>query len=334
MTTPIPEIKIFRAGRHTDADGEEREYTEEAVKRIADVYNGQRAHVAPAVKGHPRDDEPAHGWVDKLRYSGGELFATFREVTSDFAEELKAGRYKFRSIALYPSGLLKHVGFLGAVPPAVKGLGEIPQFADGVRCLFFADDAPHEESNSNQPTNKGQTQMDEQAQQQLTELITGLSASVKELLAELRAAKKPEGSQPPAGEKEEAKTEEGTPPASFSEQRDLEAKVRGLQQEVRAAQFREFLNGDGLKTRVTPAMQPKVITLLNCLADGEKTLKFSDAAGTEKEATAVDLFKELLSGLPVQYAEGELGNQGVPAVDAERSKEIEALAKHTSSRRI
>lgn len=331
--TQLPEIKIFRAGVHTDASGEERRYTADDVRRIAEAYNNQAGqHLAPAVKGHPENDQPAYGWVEKLRYAGGELFATFKDVGSAFAEELRSGRYKFRSIALYPSGLLKHVGFLGAVPPAVKGLGEIPQFADGVRYVYFADDSESAARAAEQPqqttNNQGQTNMDEQAQQQLTELITGLSASVKELLAELKALKKP-AEAPAASAAAEDKPAEATA-ASFGEKSELETKVRSLQQQVRAAQFREFLAGDGLKARVTPAMQPKVIELMNCLDDSGKTLKFSDAAGKAQESTAVEIFKQFLSELPVQYAEGELSREGVSAIDAEQSKEIDALAKHTS----
>ncbi|RTL21739.1 MAG: hypothetical protein EKK55_15615 [Rhodocyclaceae bacterium] len=332
----LPEIKIFRAGRHTDASGNERTYTPEDVRRIAEVYNSQTAHVAPAVKGHPEADKPAFGWVQKLRYEGGELFATFKEVAEEFAEELRAGRYKFRSIAHYPSGLLKHVGFLGAVPPAVKGLGEIPAFADDVCRVFFAEESasPIADENQQQPNRK--TAMDEQALQQLTELITGLTASVNELLAELRAGKKPAANDAAATAQKEEPTEGvETPPkpaSAFGEGDSLEARIETLQREIRAAQFREFLGGDEMKTRVTPAMQPKVTEIMNCLAESGQTLRFSDAEGKQQEGAAVDLFKQFLQGLPAQYAEGELSGYGVPAGNAEHAKEIDDLAKLTSRR--
>ena len=42
-----------------------------------------------------------------------------------FFHALKEGRYKKRSISLTPEGKLRHIGFLGAAKPAVKGLADI-----------------------------------------------------------------------------------------------------------------------------------------------------------------------------------------------------------------
>ena len=89
--------------------------------------------------GHPTTNAPAFGWVDKLTAENGVLFANFAEVDDDFAELVRKGRYKKVSASFYPpkhasnpepSGFyLRHVGFLGAHPPAVKGLAAI-NFAD------------------------------------------------------------------------------------------------------------------------------------------------------------------------------------------------------------
>jgi hypothetical protein len=120
-------IAIFKPGTHTDAAGNKRNWTEEDVQSMADVYNNQlekERHDAPIVKGHPKTDDPAYGWIDKLKYEAGKLWAKPKQVAKAFANEVKEGKFKKISVALYPDGLLRHVGFLGAVPPAVKGLGD------------------------------------------------------------------------------------------------------------------------------------------------------------------------------------------------------------------
>ncbi len=117
-------IEIFRVGRHTDAAGNTREWTENDLQKIVDNYNPQE-HEAPVVIGHPKDNAPAFAWVESMKLQGGKLYMKMKQVADEFADMLKNGRFKKRSIALYPDMTLRHVGFLGATPPAVKGLKDI-----------------------------------------------------------------------------------------------------------------------------------------------------------------------------------------------------------------
>ena len=55
-----------------------------------------------------------------------------------FLHALKEGRYKKRSISLTPEGKLRHVGFLGAAKPAVKGLADI-QFSSPSSVVYEFD---------------------------------------------------------------------------------------------------------------------------------------------------------------------------------------------------
>ena len=72
--------------------------------------------------GHPKDNAPAYGWVEGLERKGDTLWAEILPTVAQFSDWLKAGLFKKRSISLYPDMSLRHVGFLGAMPPAVKGL--------------------------------------------------------------------------------------------------------------------------------------------------------------------------------------------------------------------
>lgn len=131
-------IHIFKAGTHTSSTGRTIVFTEDDVQAIANAYD-PAVHEAPIVIGHPDDDAPAYGWISQLVAQAGNLYATPTQVNEEFAELVLAGAYKKVSASLYgpdhPNNptpgvfALRHVGFLGAQPPAVKGL-KTTQFAD------------------------------------------------------------------------------------------------------------------------------------------------------------------------------------------------------------
>jgi hypothetical protein len=132
-------IEIFRAGRHTAMSGEVIEFGAGDLRASASAYD-PGIHEAPVVVGHPRTDDPAYGWVKALEYSDNGLFATVGQVDPEFAGLVRAGRFKKISSSFYAPDspqnpapgvyYLRHVGFLGAQPPAVKGLKPV-SFAAG-----------------------------------------------------------------------------------------------------------------------------------------------------------------------------------------------------------
>ncbi|WP_372502387.1 hypothetical protein P7L66_13255 [Tistrella mobilis] len=133
-------IEIMRAGSHTPHNGGgPLTYTAADLVEIAAAYNPSIS-AAPLVIGHPRTNDPAWGWVEGLRVEGDRLVADVRDVDPAFAELVSAGRYRTRSVSLYapdsPANpvpgrwYLRHVGWLGAMPPAIKGLAPV-NFADG-----------------------------------------------------------------------------------------------------------------------------------------------------------------------------------------------------------
>jgi hypothetical protein len=125
-------IEIFKAGKHTDSKGRTRVWTKEDLDKAASSYNPAE-HEAPAVIGHPKNNGPAFGWVEQLKRVGDSLMAKLRQVQPEFSEMVKSGLYKKRSASFYPDGSLRHIGFLGAQPPAIKGLKDI-EFDDGEEC--------------------------------------------------------------------------------------------------------------------------------------------------------------------------------------------------------
>lgn len=137
MKTP-PLIQIFKPGRHTAMSGAALAFSESDLQASAAAYDPAK-HEAPIVVGHPKTDGPAYGWVKSLGFSEGGLEAQPDQVDAAFSEMVAAGRFKKISASFYspdsPSNpvpgvyYLRHVGFLGAQPPAVKGL-RAPEFAE------------------------------------------------------------------------------------------------------------------------------------------------------------------------------------------------------------
>ena len=131
-------IEIFRPGTHQAMSGEVLAFSAGELAAAASSYD-PKLHEAPLVIGHPAHDAPAWGWVERVEFSAGTLKAYPKELDPQFAELVRSGRFKKVSAAFYkpasPSNpkpgsyYLRHVGFLGAQPPAVKGLKPV-QFAD------------------------------------------------------------------------------------------------------------------------------------------------------------------------------------------------------------
>jgi hypothetical protein len=123
-------------------------FSESDLVRCAAAYDPAK-HEAPLVVGHPRHDAPAYGWVKSLSAADGALEAAPDRVSAEFAEWVKAGQYTKISASFYtpesPQNpvpgvyYLRHVGFLGAQPPAIKGL-RAPEFSDNEEGVIeFAD---------------------------------------------------------------------------------------------------------------------------------------------------------------------------------------------------
>ncbi|MEI6065603.1 MAG: hypothetical protein WCQ26_13495, partial [Pseudanabaena sp. ELA748] len=124
-------LEIFKAGNHVSANGQALEFTESDLVACAAAYSPS-VHEAPIVIGHPKHDDPAYGWVQALDVVNGSFWAKPQQVNPEFAEAVKAGKFKKISASFYapdsPSNpvkgvyYLRHVGFLGAMPPSVKGM--------------------------------------------------------------------------------------------------------------------------------------------------------------------------------------------------------------------
>lgn len=124
-------FEIFPVGVHTDSRGRKLPVTRDMLLQIARDYSAEIAE-APLVVGHPKTDDPAYGWAERFSVRGDMLVAHPKQVGSEFSNMVQSGSFKNRSISLYApndpsnpkpgSWYPRHIGFLGAQAPAIKGL--------------------------------------------------------------------------------------------------------------------------------------------------------------------------------------------------------------------
>lgn len=140
MTTSTAKatLAVFAPGTHTAMDGRTITFTPEDCIDLANSYDPSVSE-APFVIGHPSLTAPAYGWAERLEFRDSIVYVAPRQVNPAFAEAFNAGSYKKRSLSIYQPDspgnpkpghfYARHVGFLGAVPPGVKGLPDA-QFAE------------------------------------------------------------------------------------------------------------------------------------------------------------------------------------------------------------
>lgn len=135
----MPSIHIAKAGaRATSVEGVTVNFSEQLLAEVAAGYD-PALHEAPLVIGHPSLEAPAYGWVRGLSFADGALVAN-ADPHSQLVDLVRQQHVKKVSASFYPpkaannptpgKWYLRHVGFLGAAPPAVKGLAPVA-FADG-----------------------------------------------------------------------------------------------------------------------------------------------------------------------------------------------------------
>ncbi|MDF7669878.1 hypothetical protein PT276_01440 [Orbaceae bacterium ESL0721] len=133
-------IPVFKPGTHTAVDGRKITFTLDNCVDLAESYDPSLSE-APAVIGHPKLTAPAYGWAKSFEIKDGLVYAKLEQLHPEFAEAFNAGSYKKRSLSIYlpdspgnpkPGHYYpRHIGFLGAAAPAIKGLPDA-NFAESV----------------------------------------------------------------------------------------------------------------------------------------------------------------------------------------------------------
>ena len=311
-------IEVFRPGTFTPMQGDPITYSAADLKAVADAYDPATAP-APIVVGHPDADAPAFGWVESFDYDtkAERLFANLHEIEPQFAELVKAGRYKKVSMAFFSPGqghnpspgtwYPKHVGFLGAAAPAVSGLKNVA-FAGAAGATFTAAFGVASQSAS--------------IFRRLRDWIIdrdGLETADKLLpsweidwLDEADEPRQPHFLAPaePQPQPQKEPPVANQPDPAFAE-REASLKTREdaiAEREAKAAHAEHVSFAEGLveEGRLLPVLKDKVIAIFDALP-GHAAVSFAEGAA---KITAGAALREVLQALPVvvQFGESDLGD--------------------------
>ena len=114
---------VFKTGEHKDSNGNVKFWTKDDLDKIC--YQFQNVHHnVPVCVGHPKTNSPAYGWIEDVKRVGENLYCSFKDIREEFKNALKQGLFKNRSISLDKDLNIRHIAFLGAQAPAIKGLEE------------------------------------------------------------------------------------------------------------------------------------------------------------------------------------------------------------------
>ena len=348
-------LHIFKPGTHTAMSGATLAFSDTDLQASAAAYDPSR-HEAPIVVGHPAHDTPAYGWVKSLAFAAGALTAEPCQVDPAFAEMVSAGRFKKISASFYAPAApnnpvpgvfyLRHVGFLGAQPPAVKGL-RAPSFGEAeegvVEFSEFADYddvtnaslwrslrdwllAKFGQDEADRVIPSYQVQSLEQAAQQEDD-GAGENADDTPALQQLP----PAFAEPhqPAQETSTVTPEQAAALQAENEQlKTLIQKSHADQAHKANLAFADALIESG---RLLPAMQPVVVAALDHYDAQREPLEFGE--GDDKKPLAA-AFKDFLAKLPKVVEFGEIArNRAENVVDDGSLLADKALAYQESEAR-
>ncbi len=314
MTNPLTaRIEVFRPGTFKPMAGAAITYSAADLKAVADSYDPTTAP-APVVIGHPETDAPAFGWIEKFDYDAQaeRLFATIHEIEPEFAELVKAGRFKKVSMAFFSpdqphnpvSGTWypKHLGFLGAAPPGVPGLKNA-QFSGEAGVVFTSSFGAAQEAAGIFSALRdffidrfGLEDADSALPRWRIDWLEQADAPEPRFAAPAVTLPKPEKEKTVA-----------TPPDPAFAAREAGLSARELALAAREAELNHadhvaFAEGLVAEGRLLPVSKDKVVAILDALP-GEATVAF--AAGAEKLSPAAAI-RDVLKAQPVVVQFGAL----------------------------
>lgn len=351
-------LQIFRKGRQVSSNGKAIDFTDADLEAAAKAYDPLK-HEAPIVVGHPETDAPAYGWVKALKYADGHLEAEPHQVDPNFAELVDQGKFKKISASFWPPGhernpvpaayYLRHIGFLGAMPPAVKGLRS-PQFAADDQGALQFDDWGHSTSATMWRRLRewliekfDAETADKVAPDYLIDSIRDAARQNATGISPLYSDPSPTRGEPTMTpeqikqlEADKARLETELKAANEAKaKRDLEfaeAETKRKSEEAtraaealakRRAEMVEFTDGLVKSGQLLPVHKPGVIAILATIG-AAPAIEFEEA-GVKKSQPQLDFLKTFLTGLPKVVEYSELARGKVTNPNDSRAIAAEAL---------
>lgn len=326
-------IPVFKPGTHTAVDGRTITFTLENCIDLAESYDPNLSE-APAVIGHPKLTAPAYAWAKSFEVKDGLVYAELDQVNPEFAEAFNSGAYKKRSLSIYlpesPGNpkpghyYARHIGFLGAAAPAIKGLPDVS----------FA------ESDGEQGAAEF-SMADEEFDENLISILSNLRdlliekdgiASADLFLPQWRL----ESLRAISDRKQKEKKMPQPNNIDFADQQakidaktaDLAAREQALlekEQKNQRAEFAAFADGLVKDGKLLPAHKTTVVEVFMAL--GSEPISFAEGDATVN-SSPVDLIKKVLSERPafMNFAEKSAAEDEENKVDTQDPKAIAEAA--------
>jgi hypothetical protein len=335
----MQDFEIFRVGTHTAVNGATIPFGEAELAGAAAAYD-PALHEAPLVVGHPTMDAPAYGWVKGLRIVGDRLVAAPDQVEPAFADLIAAGRYKKRSASFYPpdhpsnpkpgTWYLKHVGFLGATPPAVKGLRPV---------AFAAIDGEVEFADWNGLQTAGlfsrlrdfliaQFGQDKADAVLPADAIDSLKFDAAQPDPDPCPADLPSYTEPThMATPEELAAQEAALQERLAAQERREAAFAEIQRAARTLDISSFVGGLVAAGRFPKGEQAGLVAFMEALPAGDVVIEFAEAGGKAAKVAPTDYLKQLLGRLPNLVQFGEVAPAGDTVAFADSTDAITAASQ-------
>lgn len=341
-------LHIFRPGKHTAMSGDSFNFSESDIAATVLAYD-PALHEAPLVLGHPKHDAPAAGWVKSLSASADGLIAEPQQVDPAFAELIAKAAYKKISASFYhpdsPSNpvpgvyYLRHVGFLGAQPPAVKGLRSI-ELADDEEGVIAFGDFGHE-TGASLWRRLREFLIGDRGQEVADQVIP--TWAIDTIVDAARIDDKPapdfsEPAQPQTSTTEDTPVTEAEKTALLADnarlQREVQQHKDEKRQETQAAihsgsvAFAEGLVAAG---RLLPKHSAALIAVLDFAEGTEKPLEFGEGDARQPIATGL---KAIFNDLPKQISFAEQASKERQTSGARTGAELEFAEVETDPGRL
>jgi hypothetical protein len=124
-------IRLITPGCYASTDGNPINFTADDLLDMAAAYDPGLFH-SPIVANQPRHDDPAYGWIERLEFTAGALYAHAEQVEPTFGASVASGAYIKKAVSFFPPdyhinptpgrAYLRHLAFKGIKAPAVPGL--------------------------------------------------------------------------------------------------------------------------------------------------------------------------------------------------------------------
>lgn len=111
-------VKIAKVGlRGGNQNGSNRVLSDSDLKMMVNALDTEKREPPLCLAGSTNEDDPAFGWVERLKVNGEVLEAQFKQLHPDVARALKRRRYDHVSISVDRQGKLRRVTIHGMENP-------------------------------------------------------------------------------------------------------------------------------------------------------------------------------------------------------------------------